>query len=252
VIALLVASTVGLLLFWHVERRAENPVVPGVLFRSRAFVVANILTLLLYGALAGVLFLLPFDLIERRGMAASAVGAVLLPFGLIIGLLSRPAGELADRYGARAFLIGGSLAVGVGAGALALSLENYLVGIFAPVILMGLGMAAVVTPLTTVVMNSAPDSRSGAASGVNNAASRIAGLIAVAALGAIAGQIFRWAGAPAGSRFGHLPPAGDPGRAPIEQAFQAAYGGATLVAAALCVLAAAAVLLFLTAEDCKA
>ena len=87
------------------------------MFQSRPFLVANILTLFLYGALAGVLFLLPFDLIERRGMSASAVGAVLLPFGLIIGLLSRASGGLADRYGARIFLVGGSLGVAAGTGA---------------------------------------------------------------------------------------------------------------------------------------
>ena len=67
---------------------------PASLFRSRPFLVTNILTLFLYGALAGVLFLLPFDLIERRGMPASAVGTTLLPFGLIIGLLSQPVGRL--------------------------------------------------------------------------------------------------------------------------------------------------------------
>jgi hypothetical protein len=77
---------------WFVEQSASNPILPKILFRSRVFLVANVLTLFLYGALAGVLFLLPFDLIARRGMPASAVGAVLLPFGLIIGLLSRASG----------------------------------------------------------------------------------------------------------------------------------------------------------------
>ena len=89
VILTLAAATLGLAVFWWIERRAANPILPETLFQSRPFLVANILTLFLYGALAGVLFLLPFDLIERRGMSASAVGAVLLPFGLIIGLFSR-------------------------------------------------------------------------------------------------------------------------------------------------------------------
>ena len=91
----------GLAAFWRVEKRAANPILPATCSARAPFLVANILTLFLYGALAGVLFLLPFDLIARRGMAASAVGTTLLPFGLIIGLLSRPAGGLADRYGAR-------------------------------------------------------------------------------------------------------------------------------------------------------
>ncbi len=247
----LVLAAVGLFAFWRVERRAANPIMPGILFRSRAFLVANILTLFLYGALSGVLFLLPFDLIERRGMPASAVGAVLLPFGLIIGLLSRVSGGLADRYGARNFLVLGSLVVAAGAAGLAFNIENYWVGVFVPVIVMALGMAAVVTPLTTVVMNSAPDTQSGAASGVNNAASRIAGLIAVSALGAAAGQIFRWYGAPPEARFGDLPTIGDPGRAAIEQAFMAAYSGVTALSAAFAAVAGAAAFFWLTEKDCK-
>ena len=152
-------------------------------FDSRPFLVINIVTLFLYGALSAVMFLLPFDLIARRGMAASAVGMTFIPFGLIIGLLSRRSGGLADRYGARNFLVGGSLVVALGAGWIALSLEEFWIGVFVPLIVMALGMAAVVTPLTTVVMNSAPDAQAGAASGINNAASRVAGLVAVAVLG---------------------------------------------------------------------
>ena len=110
-------------------------------------------------------------------MSASAVGTTLLPFGLIIGLLSRPAGGLADRYGAARFP-GRRLARRwrLRARGLALSIENFWIGVFAPVILMALGMAAVVSPLTTVVMNSAPDDAIRRRSGINNAASRFAGL----------------------------------------------------------------------------
>ena len=252
VVPSIVAAAIGVVIFWRVERRAANPILPGILFRSRPFLIANILTLFLYGALAGVLFLLPFDLIERRGMAASAVGAILLPFGLIIGLLSRVSGGLADRYGARSFLVGGSLVVAAGAAGLAFNIENYWVGVFLPVTVMALGMAAVVTPLTTVVMNSAPDAQSGSASGVNNAASRIAGLIAVAALGAVAAQIFQSYGATPDVRFGELPAAGDPSRAILEPAFMAAYSGVVAIAATFAVLAGAAAFFWLTEEDCKA
>jgi EmrB/QacA subfamily drug resistance transporter len=245
-------GALGLLAFWQVEHRAENPTLPLSLFRSRPFLVTNIVTLFLYGALAGVLFLLPFDLIGRRGMAASTVGLTLLPFGLIIGLLSRPVGGLADRHGARGFLVGGSLVVASAAAVLALNLEGYWVGVFAPLILMALGMAAVVSPLTTTVMNSAPDERSGAASGINNAASRLAGLVAVAVLGAIAGLIFVGMGAPRDARFGTLPAAGESARGTLEQAFLAAYSGAMAVAAVWAALAAAAALLWLKREECKA
>ena len=247
----ILAGAAGLAALWFWEGRARNPILPGLLFSSRPFVVANIVTLFLYGALAGVLFLLPFDLIERRGMSAMAVGTTLLPFGLIIGLLSRPAGGLADRYGARLFLAAGSLLVAVGSAALALAIEDYWIGVFVPLIVMALGMAAVVSPLTTVVMNSAPDAHSGAASGINNAASRIAGLIAVAVLGTLAGLIFAGFGAPEAARFGELPAIDDPARAELENAFLAGYAWALAVAAVWCALAALAAFLWLREEECR-
>jgi EmrB/QacA subfamily drug resistance transporter len=252
VVGALAAGLVGLAAFWFIEQRAANPILPPVLIRSRAFLVANILTLFLYGALSGMMFLLPFDLIARRGLPASVVGAIFLPFGLIIGLLSRVSGGLADRYGARSFLVGGSFVVAAGVACLVLNLQNYWIGVFVPVIVMALGMAAVVTPLTTVVMNSAPDTQSGTASGVNNAASRVAGLIAVAVLGAIAAQVFHWFDMPPDARFGELPPIGDPAREALERAFLAAYAGAMSVAAAAAALAGAAALFWLTEEDCRA
>jgi hypothetical protein len=138
----------------------------------------------------------------------------------------------------------------VGAAGLALELDNYWIGVFAPVMVMALGMAAVVTPLTTVVMNSAPDTMSGAASGVNNAASRIAGLIAVAVLGAIAAELFHWHGAAPGARFGELPAPGDPARETLERAFVAAYSGVMAIGAAAAALAGAAAFFWLTEEDC--
>lgn len=250
VIAALFLGTAGLAAFWRIERRAAEPMLPSALFRSRPFTVANILTLFLYGALAGVLFLLPFDLIARRGMTASAVGAALLPFGLIIGLLSRPAGTFADRYGARDFLVYGSAAVAFSGAWLALSLENFWIGVFAPIILMAFGMAAVVSPLTTTVMNAAPDERSGTASGINNAASRLAGLFAVAVLGAVAGIVFHWAGAPAGARFSELGGPGDGARDTLEAAFLTAYATAMALAALAGAAAAATAYFGLSKEDC--
>lgn len=236
--AALAIGAVGILAFWQVERRAANPIMPFELFRSQPFLVANVATVFLYGALGAVLFLLPFDLIERRGMAASSVGMMLLPFGLIIGLLSRYAGDLSDRHGPRLFLAVGSLLVAIGAGWLALGVANIWTGVLAPILLMAFGMAAVVSPLTTVVMNSAPDHRSGAASGINNAASRVAGLLAIGLIGATAGLIFAWSGAPAGARFGDLPPLGNPARIALEGPFLAGYSGAMSMAAAWCVVAA--------------
>ena len=249
IVTALLIGAAGLVAFWSVEKRAANPIMPFELFQSRPFLIANIVTLFLYGALGSILFLLPFDLIERRGMAASSVGLILLPFGLIIGLFSRYAGGLSDRHGARLFLAAGSVLVGVGAAWLALGVGGIWTGVLVPVLLMAFGMAAVVSPLTTVVMNSAPDHRSGAASGINNAASRVAGLLAVAVIGATAGLIFAWSGAPEGARFGDLPPAGDPGRAALEGPFMAGYSGAMAMAAAWCFIAALCALLWLRREE---
>ena len=248
----LALGSAGLVAFWFAERRAKNPILPAVLFRTRPFVVINVVTLFLYGALSAVMFLLPFDLIARRGMAASAVGMTMIPFGLIIGFLSRRAGRLADRYGARNLLVGGSLVVGLGAAWIALSLTNFWIGVFVPLVVMAFGMAAVVTPLTTVVMNSAPDAQAGAASGINNAASRVAGLVAVAVLGTIAGLLFRWTDATPGARFGVLPPAGDASRATLDQAFVVAYSSTMGIAAVWCWLAAATAFFWLTKQDCMA
>lgn len=244
-VAALGVGAVALVAFGRVETRAANPIMPFSLFRSRPFLVANVVTLFLYGALAAVLFLLPFDLIERRGMTASSVGLAMLPFGLVIGLLSRYAGGLADRHGARLFLILGSILVGAGSGWLALNIASIWTGVVAPILLMALGMAAVVSPLTTVVMNSAPDRRSGAASGINNAASRVAGLVAVALIGATAGLIFAWSGAPGNARFGDLPAMGDATRAALEGPFMAGYSGAMAMAAAWCLIAAASAFFWL-------
>ena len=236
-------SAAGLLLlglFVRVERNAAAPVLPLELFHDRMFTNANLMTLFLYGALSAALFLLPFELIARRGQSATTVGLTLLPFGLIIGTLSRFAGDWADRVGPRRPLAGGAAIVAVSVALLALNATNYWLGVLAPVVLLAFGMALVVAPLTTAVMNAAPDSRSGAASGINNAASRLAALFAIAAVGAIASQVFVAVGGDAmGSvRFGTLPPPDDPVRTISEQAFVAAYRVAMSVAGTGALLAA--------------
>ncbi len=239
---LLGIGLIGLLALWHTERSAPNPLVPLSLFTSRDFTTANLITLLVYGAFSAVLFLLPFELIERRGLSAVEVGLSLLPFGLIVGALSRYAGAWADRAGPRWPLTLGSALVTIAAGGLAAGVENFWAGVLAPVFVMSLGMAAIAAPLTTTVMNSAPDHRSGAASGVNNAASRLAGLFAVAGIGAAASVVFFHEAAAAGLataalRFGELPPLSDPSRRVLEAAFVKAYTVAMTSAAVWALLA---------------
>jgi EmrB/QacA subfamily drug resistance transporter len=227
-VILLAVGSAGLFALLRAERSAANPLVPLSLFASREFTGANLVTLLLYGALSAVLFLLPFDLIERRGLSAIEVGFLLLPFGLIIGIGSHYVGGWADRVGPRRPLVLGSALVSLASAGLALGLGGVAVGVLGPVLVMSVGMAFVAAPLTTAVMNAAPDSQSGAASGVNNAASRLAGLFAVAIVGAAANLVFL-AGIDAATasatapRFGDLPPLVDSARLGVEAAFVDAY-----------------------------
>jgi EmrB/QacA subfamily drug resistance transporter len=237
IVATIVAGLIGLVAFVVLEMRATNPIMPPGLFRSRVFAATNIVTVFLYGALSGMLFLLPFDLLARRGMPVSQAGLTVLPIGIIIGILTRLAGSLSDKYGPRPFLVVGPILVGLCATGFALGIESYWVGVFVPVLFFAVGLGIVISPLTTAVMNSIPDSKSGAASGINNAASRLAGVIAVAVFGAVASVVFDWS-APPEAHFGILPPASDPGRATVESAFLSGYSAAMLFIAAWCFAAA--------------
>lgn len=183
------AGVVCLIAFVVVERHAEDPLVPLALFRSLAFSGANVLTLLLYAALGGAMFLLPFDLIQIRHYTPAGAGAAFLPIVATISLLSRFTGALADRIGARPLLIAGPIVAGCGFALLALrdSGGSYWSVYFPGLLALGTGMAITVAPLTTTVMTSIDDERhAGAASAVNNAVARVAGLLAIALFGAIA------------------------------------------------------------------
>lgn len=192
VLASLAASVLFLILLIVVEHRARNPMLPLGLFSKRTFTLANLLTLFLYAALAEMFFLVPMQLIEVRGLSATAAGAWLLPFPVIMFVLSRWSGGLVGRIGPRIPLTAGPLISAVG-----LALFATLAGsgstaprILAAVITLGLGMAVTVAPLTTTVMDSVDGSHSGVASGVNNAVSRVAGLIAIAVFGVAVANVF--------------------------------------------------------------
>jgi len=218
VVAGLALGVVGLAALLAIERRAASPMLPLQLFRSATFSGANALTLLLYAALGGALFVLPFQLIRAFGYTPTAAGAALLPLSIGLAAVSPAAARLADRLGPRLLLTVGPLLVAAGFATLAATASDgrYWTGLFPGLAMLALGMGLAVAPLTDVVLGAVDPAYDGAAAGVNNAVARVAGLLAVSLAGFV------------------LPPAGsDP------QAITAGYRMAMLAAAA-CAAAAGA------------
>jgi EmrB/QacA subfamily drug resistance transporter len=186
-----IAGVAGLFFFTWYERRVRAPMIPLGIFRSRAFTGANLYTFLLYAALGGSLFFVPFDLQNIHGYTPSAAGGAMLPFIIIMFVSSRWSGGLVATIGARLPLVLGAVIAGLGFLAYArIGIGgSYWTTFFPAAVLLGCGGALFVAPLTTTVMDSADTEHAGAASGINNAVSRVAGLLAIAALGIVLSHV---------------------------------------------------------------
>lgn len=183
----IVAGIVLLLIFLRIERRSAAPMVALGLFTSRQFSGVNLLTLLLYGALSGTFFFVPFLIIQVHGYSAAAAGAIFIPFAVILGALSKWSGRLMDRFGARWPLIIGPNIAAIALLLLALlSADGRYFSFIVPIVVLAFGMAITIAPLTTTVLNAVREEQTGVASGINNAAASVAGLLVIAVMGTVA------------------------------------------------------------------
>ena len=187
-----IAGLAALAAFIVWEWRAPAPMMPLRFFRDRRANGVNILTLLLYFALSGAIFFLPSALIQRHGWNAAEAGSIFLGFTAMLAILSRFGGAIADRFGVRAPLTVGPAITAASFALLApaVAVGDYWTTMAPTMLLMGVGMGVTVAPLSTAVMATAPEGQTGVASAINNAVARVAGLFAVASLGAIVGDGF--------------------------------------------------------------
>ena len=218
VVASLVAGVLLLGLFLLAEARAEHPMLPLSIFRSRQFTGANLVTLVVYGGLGGAMFLVPVELQQVARYTPLEAGASFLPVTAIMLALSARSGALASRIGPRLQMSVGPLIVAIG---LLMFVRvdasgDYLTEVLPAVLVFGFGLAATVAPLTATVLAAAPIEEAGVASAVNNDIARAAGLLAVAILPAAAGIT--------GASYLH----------PAQ--FSAGFGRAVVIAAVVCAL----------------
>jgi EmrB/QacA subfamily drug resistance transporter len=189
VIAAVLAAGLGsLVLFIIVEGKlGEAAMLPRAMFASRQLVGLTLLTFLLYGALGGLMLVLPYDLIKLNGYSATEAGAALLPLPVIVAAASPSMGRLSVKLGARLLLTVGPLVVAVGL-LLCLLIDqqaSYWTTVFPAICVAAIGLSGAVAPLTTTVLSAVSSDQTGIASGLNSAVARIGGLVAVAALGAL-------------------------------------------------------------------
>ncbi|APX11172.1 MFS transporter [Tateyamaria omphalii] len=229
----LTGGAVMLLIFLWTQSRSTHPMMPLTLFASRPFSAANALSFALYSALSIMFFFMPMTFIAGWGLSEIEASAAFAPMSVFISLLSARAGRLADRIGPAPLLMGGSLVVAMGYATMALlaPYQNFWAHMLPAMCLVGLGMAAVVAPLSTAIMAAVDEDQSGIASGINNAVTRMAGLISVAAVGGIVAALYTGAGGTAS--FGVQSDTATHGAA-----MTAAFSGLAWIATALALISA--------------
>ena len=238
------AGAVLFLGFLAWEARSRYPMVPLDLFKNASFSAANAATFLIYFALSTVMFFLPMTLIAGWGLPEIMASAAFAPLSVFIPLLSTKAGAWADDYGPGPLIAlgGGLVALSFVCLAITTPMQNFWALTLPSTALMGLGMALVVAPLSTAIMGAVPSERSGTASGINNAVSRVAGLVAVAVMGTLAGTLY--AGAGGSGSFGAF--SDTAGHA---DAMNAAFAVLCWITAALTALGAVGAYLFIRKPD---
>ncbi|GFE64140.1 MFS transporter [Litoreibacter roseus] len=235
------ALTLGLIaiaacaLFLLVEARSAHPMMPLGLFRNSGFSAANGVSFLIYFAFSAILFYLPMTVIGGWGVTEIETAAAFAPLSVFIAALSGAAGRWADKFGPGPLLAGGSLVLSIGYGALALVIpsQNFWGAVMPAMCFQGIGMGLVVAPLSTAIMGAVESEATGIASGINNAVTRMAGLIAVAAMGSVVAITYTAANGP--DSFGAM--VADPAHA---IATNAAFSQVAWIACVLCILSAIA------------
>ena len=190
------AGAVLLALFLWTQARSTHPMMPLSLFAVRPFWATNAMSFTLYSALSLMFFFMPMTFIAGWGLSEIEASAAFAPMSVFISLLSARAGVWADRIGPAPLLSGGALVVAAGYAMIAIlaPAQNFWGHMLPAMCLVGLGMSAVVAPLSTAVMASVAEDQSGTASGINNAVARMAGLISVAAVGGMVAALYAGAG----------------------------------------------------------
>jgi EmrB/QacA subfamily drug resistance transporter len=228
-----VLSLLCSLIFILIELRSPHPMMPLALFTNTGFSAANVVSFLIYFSFSAILFYLPMAMIGGWGESEINTATAYAPLSIFIALLSGSAGKTADKYGPGYLLVAGSLVLAAGYAALALAFptQNFWDRILPAMVCQGIGMGLVVAPVSTAIMGTVEANRTGIASGINNAVTRMAGLIAIAAMGIVVATAYTSAGGT--ESFGTM---GNTAQHAV--ASNAAFVRVAYVASAFCVIAA--------------